>query len=146
MRKHNPQTAAQIRRLGVPLRKIGDGAFRTAYAIPHLNVVVKIPQMQLGACVYHAKSEIAGFSRVRRERRFSSIRKHLPKIYYHNYATGIVIMERLRTSRGSETHDHVLLREKMKRCFRARNGRDWGWDNFGFDKKGHIKIIDLGLS
>lgn len=74
------------------MKKLGSGAFRTVYQIGGLNLVVKFPMPGTDFVVnkIHSRTELA---RIKRFRRYTWMRKYLPKVYYSNPVTGVSIIE-----------------------------------------------------
>jgi hypothetical protein len=145
IRRHHPATTSEFRRIGLAIYKLGSGCFRTGYRIRETDLVVKFPQNSVGK--YHTTLEL---KRIAQLKKYSSLRPHLPPVYYHNKKTGVLVT---RFYRRGDRHDNFwtlgvllakLIREKtgVELCdIREDNMRLGGQRKRGRDR---CVLIDLG--
>jgi len=95
IRKYKPTTPEEFARIGVPLsRHVEAGAFREVMKARDLPLVLKFPLWngsvdgyRYGKC--HSTTEV---KRIKRLNKFPFMRKYLPKIYYHDRKSGMLMM------------------------------------------------------
>lgn len=92
VRKNHPAGPEDFKKLGIRIRPLGVGAFRSVYRVNGVNLVVKFPRPGTDFIInkIHTRTELA---RIKKFRRFGWMRKYLPKVYYHNSKTGVSIIE-----------------------------------------------------
>jgi hypothetical protein len=95
IKKFNPETPEDFKKLGLKLTCIGHGVFREVFMINGLNLVVKFPLSEEGlapdfrAGKMHTTVEV---KKVAALSKFRELRPYLPTIYYHNRKTGVLVM------------------------------------------------------
>jgi hypothetical protein len=101
IRKFSPKTPFDFAKIGVPLkaRAEGSGVFREAVGALYLPLVVKFPlcggkMPASGNDDYHEgkRHTTAEVKRIARLGKFSFMRKYLPKVYYHDRKSGVLVM------------------------------------------------------
>ena len=94
IRKHEPVTPKEFRKLGLGLESIGEGIFREVAKIKGCDLVVKFPLSDGGGCysegIQHSISEM---NRITRLARVPELKPHLPKVFYFDRANGIIVMQ-----------------------------------------------------
>lgn len=97
LRRERPEpTVAAIEAcLGLSLRRIGQGAFRSVYHVGTLPIVVKIPlpsksKEGIRCNRDHSRREAAKYEKLRR---FPLLRPSLPRVYFHDPKTSLLIIE-----------------------------------------------------
>ena len=92
VRKQHPARPEDFKKLGIVVKPIGAGAFRTVYRVKDTPLVVKFPLPGTDFVInkIHSRTELG---RIKKFRRFGWMRKYLPKVYYHNSKTGVSIIE-----------------------------------------------------
>ena len=119
--------------MGLPLIHIGTGAFRKAYRIGKMRLVVKIPHNK--SAVEHAQTEMRMIRRLKR--RVPSL---MPKVVFYNQRNGVMVLKKYDTSRVREYHAEQV---------EMRLGRlklpcgDVHTKNVAFEGR-RLKVIDLG--
>jgi hypothetical protein len=94
IRAHKPTSPAEFKKIGLPLRWLKSGVFRESLRVINCDLVVKFP-LAVGRSRYtgegkrHTRTEI---SRWRRLRRYRFMHRYLPTIYYHDKASGTLVM------------------------------------------------------
>lgn len=97
IRAHNPTCPGDFSKIGLKLRWLKSGVFRETCRIVNCNLVVKFPlpsKSKRTVSRYnegkrHTKTEIA---RIKRLMAFPFMREYLPKVHYHDPATGTLVM------------------------------------------------------
>jgi hypothetical protein len=101
IRKFSPKTPFDFAKIGVPLKTKAEGAgvFREAVRARDLSLCVKFPlcdgKMPASGNddyhegKWHTTTEV---KRIERLRKFPFMRKYLPKIYYHDRKSGVLVM------------------------------------------------------
>ncbi len=92
-----PETPEEFADAGVPVLDdknfVYAGVFREVYRIVGVPLVVKFPlgdsRKETGEGRRHTNAEV---NRIKRLSAFPVMRKYLPKVYYHDKASGIVVM------------------------------------------------------
>lgn len=155
VRKHNPARPEDFKLLGIRLRKLGSGAFRTVYEIRGLPLVIKFPLPGTDFILnkIHTRTELA---RIKKFKKFRWMRKHLPRVYYSNPVTGVSIVEfvddsRYMTDRGvwgnsQQQRMQAMCNMAQELIYRLTGTRmtDITDENVRVDQKRRvIKLIDL---
>ena len=157
-----PIDPRDLKQVGIHYEFLSDGVYREVYWLKGYNAVIKFP-LQDGTTTYrdsedgsltHAQREMDGFEKIRASK--SPLRNHLPKIYYQNYETGVIVMGKYNTdwmaayntkTDKSRRRQVMSLRRRLCRFFKLNDkNTDYGTDNFGLDKHGKFVIVDLGIS
>lgn len=86
--KARPTTPKGFDKIGLHLKIIDAGVFRETWQIRGLPLAVKFPLDRDG--VYHSRTEMRKIARLSR---FPSLRKYLPKIYYYDSKSGVIVMK-----------------------------------------------------
>lgn len=149
LRRHKPTSElALLKVCKFPLRFIGNGVFRDVYEILDTGYVLKMPNGQ--SSVEHAVNEYRAWRQIKRSRRvkFKSIKPHLPEILYFSEHSGLTLMPKYEEPEwGTYEKEMDRLETAVREAFGAEEA-DLGsekWDNFGVDKDGNLRIIDLGV-
>lgn len=87
IRRHEPATTKDFRSLGMSIRKIGKGLFRTSYRITDTSLIVKIPNNLSG--IVHTRYEVSRINSLKKHR---LMQPHLPTIYWWGKETGVLVM------------------------------------------------------
>jgi hypothetical protein len=148
-----PRTFEGFAMTGMRLTFIGCGAFRQVFQIAALPLVVKFPKTDdddLKTCIRHSVIEVR---KIKALREFSILRPHLPKIYYFDKASGVIVMEYIDDTKiKSDFADTDAARaygvdRLVARLIKAHTGitvEDFSADNVRYDRKTRfIKLIDL---
>ena len=85
MEEHRPKTVEDLRSLGVRLKWIGWGSFRQVYEVRGLPIVVKFPHH---GDPKHSRTEMR---RIEKLHKIPTIRRHLPKIFYYDKTSGVIV-------------------------------------------------------
>jgi len=149
LKYHRPTTAKAFEELlGRDLIRIDSGCFREVFAIQGTRLVVKIPFTERNEHHYslvHARREIRRVKQVLRNKKYRALWRYVPKIYYSDYATGIVVMTLLNkvgkvSKEAEKTVDNLM--EDTFSCIGHQ--ADAEYTNLGYDGRGQIKILDWG--
>lgn len=84
--KNKPASQKEFEALGLKFQLIDAGCFREVFAIKGTNLVVKLP---FDEGKYHSISEI---KRIEKLSKVKELVPHLPKVYYFDRKTGIIVM------------------------------------------------------
>jgi hypothetical protein len=126
--------------------------FRSAYRIKDTNLVIKFPDPDESG-EWHSRAEVKTIGRLYK---YKVLRSYLPKIFYFDRRSGVVVMEYydkysdrkagnphpMRTY-GDITWERVLIINLIKRL----TGEDFGDlynANLRLDKNKHVKFVDMG--
>lgn len=156
-RRKRPRTVDELlEQCGLSLRFVESGAFRKVYQVDNLPLVVKLPR--LGGRLEHnarehAQQEFRAYERIMRSKtKFTSLQPYMPEVLYFNVLGGVTLMRMYDEVPGDYKHrrqmneiNHkvlAVLGEDV--CHEADLGED-KWDNYGLDRDGALKVIDLGL-
>ena len=98
-KKNKPGTKDEIEDLGYDLKFLSDGLFREVYALKHerevLPFVIKLPKSgNFTSCLEHVKCEMATIKKIKKDNKFAALRRYLPKTYYYNEKSGLVLQKR----------------------------------------------------
>jgi hypothetical protein len=132
--------------VGKELVLLGSGCFRSAYKISGTCLVVKIPfeQRKDDRCsLFHSRREIRAVTKVLSRKSLKHFRRYVPKIYFADYKTGIIVMEMLDTKVDPDKETEKVLRNMFIDTLKNYSS-DVGCGNTGYDRRGQIKIIDWG--
>lgn len=130
---------------GFTLRYLGTGAYRRAYHLVGTNLIAKFPYNGAFA-IEHAKQEYKTVTTILTSdnSKYSSIKKHLPKLYYCDTATGITVAQKYRLLPRKSDSVRAMLQVKMLKvldgCIDVENS-----GNVGVDGRGTLKLIDGGF-
>lgn len=152
IRKYKPKSWKEFQSIGLPLNKkrLGEGAFRLVYKFVDLPLVVKFPITQdcgsTRSSKYHTTMEV---KKVKKLSRFKWLKWLMPKIYYHDRKTGVMVMQCYEPyTKELDWGIAWVLGEALTRATKTAIG-DIQASNFGVehDRFGNkkLKLIDLGL-
>ena len=130
--------------------KIGQGAFRTVYAVTGLRLVVKFPISKrrpgFRLTFFHGRNEYEAVCTVLREPKLAPLRRYMPEIYFHE--AGVTVMKRYRPALWTDEFDGFSdtfddLVSDLKFHLKQWN-LDTGVDNFGRENGQYI-FLDTGV-
>lgn len=140
--KHKPTTPEDFMDVtGAELIELDQGCFREAYAVAGKRVVVKFllnPEAKS-----HPRREIRRVREILRKKTLRHLRRYVPKFYYMDYSSGVVMMEELNRV-GKVSEDTGAVVEKIFEDTFRRGCADTNYTNLGYDGRGQIKVLDLG--
>ena len=125
----------------LPLEQLGMGCYREVYAVEGLNVAVKFPLKGKGN-LSHARHEMKALDRLAHSAP-PELRKHLPKVYWSDWKTGIIVMKKYRDSWAAGKKLSRMLADFFNTC---PDYNDFRAGNFGRDSNNRLIILDLGLT
>lgn len=89
IKRFRPRTFKDFGKVGIRFGKnLGEGVFREAYQIKDLPLVVKFPIEDDG--IDHSRDEMR---KIRTLSKFKFLRKYLPKVYYYDRQSGVIVMK-----------------------------------------------------
>lgn len=144
--ENNPRTANELKALGIQVRTLGSGAYRHAYKVLRLPLVIKIPFNQRMS-LKHAEAEIKAIRQIIRLKKYRKLKKYMPNIYFYNPKTRVIGMEYCTTKINPYLSNiELLLNDLLGEIWpdAATSSVDVHRYNIGFNRNGDIKIIDLG--
>ena len=100
IRKHEPVTPNDFKKLGLGLASIGAGVFREVAQIKGCDLVIKFPLEEKGGYAYGIQHSISEMNRIARLSRVPELKPHLPKVFYFDRKNGIIVMQYLSSARG----------------------------------------------
>jgi hypothetical protein len=143
-KKYKPEDYDEVESV-FKLKYLGSGIFRRAYQIRGLDLVVKTPDgaSRFDSNLRHAKEEIRKIQRIRKAKKYSPLRRYLPKIHYFNKYNGVMLMTKY-SKWPSNTKDVVTqIISNLITDLRGHEG-DLHENNIARDEWGEPVIIDLG--
>jgi tRNA A-37 threonylcarbamoyl transferase component Bud32 len=151
IKKHRPENLITAHELGLRLIHIGSGAFRTVYRIKNTDLVIKFPDDEDGES--HTRTEIKAIERLYK---YKVLRSHLPKVYFYDSKSGVVVMEYYdkysdhkagnphpMQTHGDTTWERILI-SKLIRKLTGVDFQDLYNSNLRLDKNQHVKFVDIG--
>jgi hypothetical protein len=134
-----------LRRLKVPYRAAGSGAFRMSYIIfpkdEKEHFVIKFPGSEFGS-IKHTQDEIRAIRKIKNTLKLAFLRPFLPTILYSNYRSGIIAMEYYYKCKDCSAVAYTLSMayEELNPYSEA----DIEYYNIRETGNGDYKLIDLG--
>ncbi len=143
-----PRNLLDVQSMGLKLKKIGDGVYRQVYKIEGVPLVVKIPggdAFPVG-CRRHARSEYRTVKRIHRYKKFAQLRKYMPRIYYFDNKSGLMLMHYYSVPKKYKIAISNLLSLVVKLIWpnTASSECDVHGANIGMDENNQPVLIDLG--
>ena len=148
-KKHKPKSLEDILRLFDCLEYVSRGSFRVAYRIDHLPLIVKVAtenkedESFWGECIDHHLNEMDAIRRVKQYKKYASIRKYLPKLYYYDNKNGIILMPEYPQPITKNIPD--CIEQAAKEISKVYNKEFDTWKNFTQDNKGRAILLDWGI-
>ena len=145
LRLLRPRNATEFENLlQVKLVPAGSGGFREAFAIKNSRVIVKFP-MSGGSSVRHARREIRRIQQILKSEKFFYLRRYVPKIYWWDYKTGVIVVVMLNRVSEATSADTDIVTNMLKDTFSTVGGApDTAYTNVGYDGRGQLKVLDWG--
>lgn len=142
-----PVTAQEALYAGLPLKYIGDGAYREVFHIVGTELVIKFPKGGHSCNREHSLHEYKAINRVLKSKakKCQAIKKHMPKVYYCD-AHGVMVVRKykmLPTKRQSERL-RAVLSNRVCPILKLFDGDLENSGNVGIDGRGTLKILDAG--
>ena len=147
--------------LGIKYRMLNSGAYRTVVKLVGLPLVVKFPLTDMKCDKKHSEYEFRAVNKILRYKykyKYRILRKYVPKIYYFNKETGVLIGHYYRPLKGTKKEKNLIANlvsdvvdstwdgRKIDKNNKCRYGTEDMWDaNMALNKSGHVKIIDMGF-
>lgn len=154
VKKYRPATAEAFAKLKIKLVYIDEGAFRKGYRVSGLPLVVKIPIQTLSKSDtrWNKRHSAAEVRKIVKLQKFCFMRRHLPKVYYFDGPSGVLIVKYYDNGEGKNLmcQDENKLEAAFKftqrriRCLTGVSIHDISMDNLRMDR-GEVKFIDLAL-
>ena len=153
IRRHKPTSVEEFEdELGLDLIAMDNGSFREVYNISGTRLVVKIPmEIDLDGCGVHAmaaahsRREIRRIRQVLRRKNLTHIRRYVPKVYYADYKSGVIVMEMLRDIGKVDRAAENIIAHMLEDTFPCVNNcSDAKSTNLGINTRGQIKVLDWG--
>jgi hypothetical protein len=153
IRENRPVNLLAATCLGLKCVHVGFGVFRSAYHIKDTNLVIKFPQEpDKTYAKFHSAAEVR---KIKHFIQYKSLRPHMPKIYYYDPKSGVIVMKRYYKMRKTEgplvnhwndgEYDwRLLLIGKLIKDLTGKQFEDGFGSNLAVDEKNVLKIIDLG--
>lgn len=148
----NPSTPHDaLVKCGFSLKLVGEGCFRDTFRVLDTPLVIKFPCKEYGRRSYnknlkHALQEYDAWKHIKEStNELRLFRKYLPRVHYFNPVTGVIVMTEYNTKAAyKRTRMIAALRNRLYKSLNACS-TDLYEGNVGVDKRGNLKIIDLGL-
>lgn len=157
LRQNQPTTVEELLvDCHLPISFAGYGAFRDAWEIYSTAYVIKLPIRDGGewgqeSNIIHTTAEINAYNRIMKSIRYRPLRQWMPIFHYTNKPTGLILTEyykQIPDKKGKFDEEINQIEKLCKRWgFRGDNDADLcikKRENFGVDKKGKLRILDLG--
>jgi hypothetical protein len=160
LKKEKPKTVEDLLICcGLTLKFIGDGGFRVVFKIVGTGLVVKVPmtekdQAELGhnyahTPLVHANTEWKYRKKVMREKKYEFFRPYMPALHCLIPSTGVTLTDYYRplpwayTKKYDAEIDQIIANLAGIGVMDGDVGPDKR-DNYGIDRDGKLRIIDLG--
>lgn len=157
-RGKRPRTVDEmLERCGLTLRFVESGAYRKVYQVANLPLVVKLPRPGGKLEEHargHAQQEFNAYKRVLRSKtKYKELQRYMPEVLYFNWFGGVTLMRMYDEVPGDAAHRRRMNDISREVAVALGEQGDWHesdlgedkWDNYGLDRDGTLKIIDLGL-
>jgi hypothetical protein len=127
--------------------------FRSAYRVKDTDLVIKFPQEpNKNYAKSHSAAEVR---KIKHFTQYKSLRPHLPKIFYHDKKSGVLVMKRyypISRSEGplvnhcndGEYDWRLLLIGKLIEDLTGKPFEDGFGRNLAVDENNVLKFIDIG--
>lgn len=148
IRKNSPTSPEALKKLGFRLAPLGAGLFREVFRISGCDLVVKFPlRLKDGSSdegIGHSVSEI---KRIERLKCVPELKMHMPKVFYFNRKTGVIVMQYYPDINAEDAVDYLgkIVRKLVSRICGVTMG-DIHDGNVKLKRKGweQLVFIDLG--
>jgi hypothetical protein len=140
LKKLRPSCSTDLRGV-LKYRYLDSGCFRSVYLLPDIDCVIKFPI----ASKHHSRREVLISDKIRRRHSLRHLVRYIPKIHYADLKTGVVVMERLFPIKVKDRDSIDIIKSMFKDSLGCRYGGDIHWSNSGRNRRGQIKVLDLGL-
>lgn len=155
LKKHKPVSAFDLAGV-LKLKELGQGSFRRVYRIVNSPFVIKFPHLGRSSgsdtagrprCIKHSALEA---DRHRHFMGFHELRYHLPRLYFHDRKTGVIVMEYVeedKTDRKAYWMNDALydLVAVLIKSLTRKKMTDISENNLKLSKDGQLKFIDLAF-
>lgn len=151
LKQHHPRTAKEAEGLGIKIHLLRSGCFRESFLVKGIPVVLKFPFMQKGGFkgslleIWHGRREIAAYLRIETDPLCKPLRRYMPRLYYTDYQTGVVAMHKYFVRQGVALYLEAVMTALVRDCLNSRS-YDIEGDNVLVDKRGQLRLVDLGLT
>lgn len=146
---YTPESAMMECKL--PLKYLGSGAYRHVYHITGTKLILKFPCLDTRGLpsncnIEHARNEYDAVSRITGSsgRKYSSIKKHMPALYYHNCCSGLILGEKYKLLSDTDNETRAALSKKVCRTLKMDDCDITNYSNVGVDRQGTLKLLDCG--
>lgn len=147
IRLNRPTTPAEFRAAGLKLTPLSHGVFREVHKVTNCDLVVKFPLDNGDTDVDEGKEHTeAEIRRIRRLNKFRYMRKHLPKIYWHDEDSGTLVMHYYPKFTTHEAEADAMG-QMIQTLIRAATGvkcTDVHSENVHVGRVGDAVVIDFG--
>jgi hypothetical protein len=159
LKLEKPKTVEDLLiRCGLTLKFLGDGGFREVFKIVGTSLVIKVPiqeeemrmlgQQYSHTPVVHAKTEWKYRKKVLREKKYEFFRPYMPALHCLIPATGITLSDYYKplshASRRFDAEIDQIIGKLAGIGVMDGDVDKTKKDNYGIDRDGKLRIIDLG--
>ena len=144
--------------LGLKYKVIDQGAYRKVVKLVGLPLVVKFPLTDEKCDKMHSWYEFRAVQKILKYKyKYIILRKYVPKIYYFNKETGVLVGHYYTPLKGTKKEKNLIANlvsdivdstwdgRKINKKTKFRYGTEDMWSaNMALNKRGHVKIIDMG--
>lgn len=141
-----------LRKYGIPYKKIGSGSFREAFVIFPKNInerfVIKFPIKHTKRPednISHAQVEIKAIRKIESIKKLAFLRRFLPTILYSNFKTGVIAMQYYLKCKDNEAEIVAYTLSMAYEGLYPERSSDFESYNIMKNSFGDYKIVDLGL-
>jgi hypothetical protein len=150
IRKHQPKNLLETSQLCMRLIHVGGGAFRESYRIAGTTLLIKFPIVDNPDTrpddsdgKYHTRAEVR---KIRALKKFPSLSKHLPPVYYYNSKDGVIVTKYFK--KATEGEWICCVGPMLSGVIKELTGvvlEDLFGDNVRMHENGErLMIVDLG--
>lgn len=143
---HKPSCVEDVlRNCELPLKFLGDGAYRTAYQVVNTDIIIKFANS--GFAMEHSLKEYKAAKTIKESKltKYRTIKKHMPEIYHYDVETGISVGRFYKLLPAKANGIRERLAEKIRVAVGVNYTDLENSGNVGKDRRGILKIIDAGF-
>lgn len=143
---YHPKSLAEVEELGINYKYYSRGCDRKVYRMGR-NLILKIEDKRFSS-YDQTPTEVKFIQRISKFKKYKSLRKHIPKLYYadvHNRITVLRFYPYKATEGNSEHCEKMDMIESLFGKIFPQVGGDFHQGNFRISADGVMVCVDLGV-